>query len=301
MNSIVSYPERGDYGSSRYRGNCSGNFIKEVLGYFKPSVFVDPCEGGGTSRDVANELISEGKNIEFHGFDLHSGFNLIRDNLRERVGKSADYIFFHAPYHFIVEYSGKGKMWGDAPHKDDLSRCASYEEFLAKMRLAMQNIYDATARKGNYSVLIGDIRKNGVYTSIQADLIQLAPGELDGIVIKAQHNCVSDRRDYGNSKFIPIRHEYLINFRKSRTVFGIVDTSLAVSKRLENLADANWKAVVEYALNRLDGKAELSEIYSVIAQDAPERIAPRPNWQARVRAVLQKHFHNAERGVWAIT
>lgn len=39
MQSIVSYPERGDYGKSSYRGNCSGKLIEDlpVDDHAKPS------------------------------------------------------------------------------------------------------------------------------------------------------------------------------------------------------------------------------------------------------------------------
>lgn len=29
--SIVSYPERGTYGNNKYRGNCSGRLIKDII------------------------------------------------------------------------------------------------------------------------------------------------------------------------------------------------------------------------------------------------------------------------------
>jgi len=85
---------------------------------------------------------------------------------------------------------------GDA-HPDDLSRCGSFDEFIEKLRIALINIYEALRKHGHYSVLIGDMRKDGVYRSFQSDIIQVAPGALESVVIKAQHNCASDRRSYG--------------------------------------------------------------------------------------------------------
>ena len=85
-----------------------------------------------------------------------------------------------------------------------------------------------------------------------------------------------------------------------RVVFGMVDTSLNVSRKLEMLSRANWSAVIQTALCKLGGQAELQEIYQVIEADAPQTISKRPNWQARIRATLQSHFRNVERGVWAV-
>lgn len=164
----------------------------------------------------------------------------------------------------------------------------------------MQNIYDSLSANGAYSILIGDFKKNGEYISIQSDLLQLAPGKLDGVLIKQQFNCVSDRKAYGG-KFIRIAHEYLINLRRDRVVFGMIDTSLAVSRKLEMLSRANWNAVIQSALKKLGGTASLPEIYEAIERDAPQTVAPRPNWKARVRANLQSYFKNIERGVWALT
>ena len=45
MQSIVSYKERGPYGKSSYRGNCTGYIIKDLIEQFypksKPKKFVE--------------------------------------------------------------------------------------------------------------------------------------------------------------------------------------------------------------------------------------------------------------------
>ena len=189
-------------------------------------------------------------------------------------------------------------MGGEA-HSDDLSRCPSYEEFLVKLKAALNNIYEALAGNGRYSVLVGDVRRQGQYFSLQADLWQIAPGVGEGIIIKQQHNMVSNRRSY-TGRFIPIVHEYVLTFRKDRLLFGLLDAALQVSKRLETLSRANWRGTILNALHRLGGAASLADIYAAIERDAPDKLKPRPNWQARVRAELQKHFLPVERGVWAL-
>jgi hypothetical protein len=288
--SILTFPDRGPWGDNRYRGNCSGHIIRALLQYFKPRIYVDPAEGGGTSRDVAKLF----PDMQYYGFDLSKGFNLLRDRLIARLPREADYVFFHPPYHDIIHYSGN--MWG-TPHQDDLSRCSTKQEFIEKLQLALHNIYEAVRPGGNYSVLIGDVRRNGDYWSIQSDIIQVAPGKLDGVLVKGQHNCVSDSTEY-SGRFIPIRHEYLINMRKDRTVFAVLDQAVSSSSHLSMLSNANWRAVIERALRRLGGKATLPEIYGAVKQFASEKTVRNPHWEAKVRQTLQKHCQNVERGVW---
>ncbi len=110
---------------------------------------------------------------------------------------------------------------------------------------------------------------------------------------------MSDKIAYAG-RFVPIVHEYLLNFKKDRLVFGFLDAAVKTSQRLVALSNATWRAVVEWTLRKLGGKANLTEIYSAVAEKAQEKIKANPNWQAKVRQVLQKHASNVEWGVWAI-
>lgn len=292
ISSIISFPDRGPYGNPKWRGNTSGRVVKAFLEFFRPSLFVDPCEGGGTSRDVATEM-----GIEYVGLDLHSGFNLLRDRLIDRLPREADYVWLHPPYSDMILYSGN--VWGDKPHPDDLSRVKSHEEFMEKLQVALVNCYEAIRRGGHYSVQIGDMRRKGEYYSFQSDIIQIAPGVLEGIVIKAQHNVKSDSCQY-SGKFIPIAHEYILNFRKDGVVVGFLDNAMKSSLNLVNLSNATWKAVVRWALKELGGKASLDEIYEKVEEGAQEKAKSNPNWRPKVRQVLQMIGKNEERGVWAL-
>lgn len=53
------------------------------------------------------------------------------------MGKPSDLVLPHPPYHNIVVYSGK--VWGRVRHPDDLSRCATEEEFIEKLTIAVKN------------------------------------------------------------------------------------------------------------------------------------------------------------------
>jgi hypothetical protein len=77
------------------------------------------------------------------------------------------------------------------------------------------------------AVLIGDVRRNGLYTAIIKDVLNFPHGELRSIIIKVQHNCTSDRKQYGKMEDVPIRHEYCCVFKKPTTENGreLVPTS----------------------------------------------------------------------------
>src|SRR5271170_7370499 len=133
--------------------------------------------------------------IEAHGRDLHSGFNILKHRILEVVGEPSDLVLSHPPYHNIVVYSGN--VWGRVPHPDDLSRCVSEDEFLDKLTVALKNQRHATRAGGYYGAIIGDVRRDGGYSSYQADLIVRMPKkELRAVLIKQQFNVASNGREY---------------------------------------------------------------------------------------------------------
>lgn len=206
--SILSFPDRGPWGNSRYRGNCSGHVYKRIFEHLRPRVFTDPMVGSGTSVEVAREM-----GIEAYGLDLHSGFNILKDSILKSVGKPSDLVLSHPPYHDMIPYSGS--EWGREPHPDDLSRCGSEEEFLEKLEGAIENQRTATAPGGYYGIVIGDVRRRGQYSSYQAEAIARMPKEeLRSVLIKAQHNMVSSQVRYAPMKFPKIMHEYVVLWQR---------------------------------------------------------------------------------------
>ena len=124
MQSVISYKDRGNYGDSKYRGNCSGYVIKDLISQFypnsKPKKFIEIFSGGGTGKDVAIEL---GINNSLH-LDLNNGW----DALIDEIPSGSDFIFSHPPYWNIISYEKqRGKF-----EKNDLSNNMNYEEFIQK-------------------------------------------------------------------------------------------------------------------------------------------------------------------------
>lgn len=291
MKSIVSYEDRGKWGDSKWRGNCSGHLIVDLCNHFQPRNFVDICEGSGTSGDVCREL-----DINYTGLDLHKGFDFTKDSVLEAVGHHSDLVWSHPPYHDMIKYSGH--VWGDQRLEGDTSNCHNYEEFLEKSQLMLLNQRDATNNNGIYTTLIGDMRRKGQYYPMQSDLIKLLPSnELLSIVIKQQNNHLSSFKSY-NGKFIPILHEYLIIWkRKSKSLISV---SYDKARELKQNISMTWRNLIRIALGKLKGKDRLSNIYLEVEKIAGEKLASNKHWKAKVRQTLQQHFTSVERGVWAL-
>lgn len=294
MKSVLSFPDRGPWGDAKWRGNCSGHIQRELIEHFKPKLFVDVCEGSGTSRDVCRDI-----GIEYVGFDLH-GLNgailndFTKDYVLSKLLRPADLCFSHPPYHDIIKYSGEVYP---RVREGDTSRCLSPEEFIEKSQVMLLNQREATRNGGVYATLIGDTRRGGKFKSYQADFIKMMPeSELISVTIKEQHNCLSDGRVY-NGNFIPILHEYLLIWQKSSKSLYAIGLETATEK-MRQIA-STWRAVIRIALMKLGGTATLKLIYDEVAKAAGDMVAKNSNWQAKVRQQLQIHFTNVERGVWA--
>lgn len=288
--SILSFKDRGPWGDSRYPGNCSGRVYRDLLGSLRPRLFVDPMMGSGTSVEVAREL-----GIEAIGLDLRLGFDALTMSILEKVGRHADCVVSHPPYFDMILYQ---------QHQSDLSQSESAEDFHQKLQRVLLNQRDATSGGGVYGALIGDYRRGGQYISSQAEMIARMPkSELASVIIKVQHNCMSDRKRYGRMRFPPIRHEYLVLWEKSRVVMSALCTLAAIAKQQSEQLRGTWKAMVQTVLCSLGGKASLAAIYERMAKDAPDRIAGSQHWRAKVRQVVQLHaeFRQVERGVWALS
>jgi hypothetical protein len=204
--SVVSYPQRGPWGNSGYRGNCSGHLVKDLILRFNCKSVFDPAEGGRTVKDVVEGINRHlRKSIHYNGCDLRNGWDILTGNLPE---KQFDLVWYHPPYWDIVRYS-------DDPR--DLCNCDTLEAFESQLNTSVERLYEVIRPGGLLAVLIGDKRKAGNYYSLLRTLLMNQKiGKLKGIIIKIQNNCRSDRHNYHsqNPFLIPIRHEYCLLFQK---------------------------------------------------------------------------------------
>ena len=170
LTSFMAFPERGSGGTNKWRGNCSPEVVRAILRYVleckhyygkqtQDFTLLDPMSGSGTSQAAAQSL-----GVRSLLYDLNpapacgiGGW----DALRDEVDDSADLIFLHPPYHNLIPYSGN--MWG-TPHKDDLSRCSSYPEFVEKLNYIVQKLFMALRRDGRLPSWLGTSAPKGVST-----------------------------------------------------------------------------------------------------------------------------------------
>ena len=294
MKSVMSFPERGNYGNSNWRGNTSGYVIKELIEHFNPRLFVDACEGSGTSKDVCKEM-----GIEYVGLDLYKGQDFTKDYILTQLPRPADICFTHPPYHDMIAYSGS--VYGKEILMGDTSHCRNVEEFISKSQVMLMNQREATKEGGIYCTLIGDQRGGslgkGNFRSFQADFISMMPKEeLLSVAIKLQHNCMSDTRVY-NGSFIPIMHEYLLIWKKSsKSLFAVsFDIATEHNKRVAT----TWRNLIRIVMMKYK-TANLNLIYDEVEKVAAHLIQNNQHWKAKIRQTLQKHYNNVERGVWSL-
>lgn len=306
--SVLSFPDRGPWGASRYRGNMTGHLYRHLTQLLGARSFCDPMAGSGSGPHAVAELGVQAWGLDLNpdfptlaaraaqaGATLIGGFNILRDNLADHVGR-VDLNLSHTPYGPMVLYSGD--QWG-APHADDLSRATDLEDFLSKLQQGLMNQRDATRPGGTYGTIIGDLRKDGQYVSYQADLIARMPRELKSVLIKVQHGHTSSRTTYSRLRYPSIEHEYVLLFeRGGESVYLMLAD---ISNRLTTTLNTTWRAAIRQALTHLGGTATLQDLYAALG-DHP-RAQERTHWKAKVRQVVQLYpeFQHIDRGTYALT
>lgn len=248
---------------------------------YSQSTLLDPMSGSGTSQAAAQSL-----GVRSLLYDLNpapacgiGGW----DALRDEVDDSADLIFLHPPYHNLIPYSGN--MWG-TPHKDDLSRCSSYPEFVEKLNYIVQKLFMALRRDGRLAILVGDIRTKGSFYSMQHDLMRV--GQMEAFIVKGQYNCVSDTRSY-KKPFIPVVTEYLLLFHKQDALFFpfAVRRETTVDLRKEDIPGLTWHHLIRLTMEELSGRAKLSDLGDRLA--AHPKAKKNPHFRDRIRATAYEH------------
>ena len=296
LTSIVSYPERGEGGNNRYRGNCSPKLIEDLIGFFKPNEICDYMCGSGTTKAAADKC-----GIQSKLYDLHSGFDIMNSDIKERP----EFIFWHPPYWDIIKYSDVmykasdvQNRYGYDPRKLDLSRIPNWEQFVEAMNYAMMKQFASLEKGGRMAVLMGDIKKKGKLYSMLAEIIK--PGTLENIIIKAQHNCFSDNTQYSGS-FIPILHEYVMIVRKDTPLLVPVIVAKEIKADIRDMAGATWRDVVAAVLEECTEAVTLTYLYEQI--EPHKKAQKNKHWREKIRQTLQinpNHFHHTDRGMWVL-
>lgn len=283
--SIMSYPTRGKWGKSNYRGNCSGYVIQDLLNYYSPAKFVECFSGSGTGKEVAEDL---GITNSIH-LDLNNGWNALVDD----IPSGNDFTFSHPPYWTMIDYNKINNR--NNPH--DLSCNMSYDEFISKLNRVNEKIYSSLINGGRHAFLIGIIKKQGKCYSITKDMNWY--GDLEMPMVKVQYNTHSEKKKY-HGKFIPIEHEELLIFRK-KSIWS-VDVKITQTRtfNIKQFESATWRDLIQAALEYINKPANLQEIYNLISDS--KKTKNNLHWKEKVRQTLQLHpnFHSVSRGTWGL-
>ena len=194
---------RGEYGDARYPGNCSGELIKDLLRYFKPTHVLDPMTGSGTCKDVCAEL-----GIACHADDIRFGFDATDAESMGELGLF-DFVWIHPPY-------WRQKTYTDDAH--DLSNSPTLDDFLSRCEKLIRNCAWALVPGGKLAILMGDYsdREEGfvplVYHTkrlcFEAGLRQTCTE-----IIRFSHGASSGKKVY-KSSFIPGLHDVCLIVEK---------------------------------------------------------------------------------------
>ena len=301
---LLNFPDRGPWGDSRYRGNCSGWIHAFLLNQYKVKRLAELFAGSGTGSDVCRDF-----GIPYVGADLNPSPKrsdiLVVDAINDPVPDAfygADMLFMHPPYSQVINIPYAGYMYKDPDHslaKSDLGQMP-WKEFMNTLNKIVMKYYASIPRNGRMSILMGDVKKKGVLYSMISDIVK--PGTLEQILIKGQFNCVSSGRSYSGNTFVPITHEYLMVVRKDDGYWIGFSLPMQYGVDIRNSTSATWKDIVYAVLQKIGGEGALETIYNEVASYQRAKTYT-SDLKAKIRQTLQrspKVFQHIQKGRWAI-
>lgn len=300
---ILNFPDRGNcWGSAKWRGNTSGYVNAFLIWKYKVQKMAELFAGSGTCSDVCKDM-----GIDYIGADLNPNpvrpdiitLDAIKDDIPESF-YDADMHFMHPPYSSLIQIPYAGSMFPDPTgelSKSDLGQM-SWDEFMWNLNNIVMKVY-AAMKNGSYmSILMGDIRRNGKFYSMLTDIVK--PGEIQQIIVKKQNNYSSQNRVYQNRNYVPIVHEFVLVLKKIASY--ILSFQLPVKREMDirDSESATWADVIRAVLQKLKGKASLTEIYNEV--ESYRKASLNPHWKEKVRQTLQiyKCFTSSNRGCWEL-
>lgn len=303
--SVLSFPSRGEWGSNKWRGNNSGWIQAFLIWKYKVEHLCELFAGSGTGYDVARDM-----GIQYTGADLNPNsvrpgilnVNAITDEVPEPF-YNGDMIFMHPPYGKEIGIPYANSMYPDPT--GELSRYdlgqMPWPQFMRTLNEIVMKYYSAMDTGSRMAILMGDVRRSGSYHSMLTDICK--PGQLESIMVKMQHNCVSEGRVYGSKNFVPIVHEYIMVLKKIMPYMVNFQLPREYSCDIRNSGKGStWKDVVVAVLRNFNRPASLNEIYAEIDGHAKTKTNPN-NWQAKIRQILETSglFEHVSKGVWALS
>lgn len=298
---VLDFPDRGPWGNNRCRGNCSGWIIAYLIWRYGVKSLAELFAGGGTGSDVCRDM-----NVPYIGADLNPNpvrnniltVNAVMDEVPDQF-RDKEMLFMHPPYGAEIGIPYAGSMYMDPTGELAISDLGQmpWKDFMRTLNEVIMKYYAAMAPGSKMAVLMGDVRRNGVYYSMFNDIVM--PGTVLQTYVKMQNNCVSDGRTY-NNRFTPIQHEMMYVIEKALNAY-LINYKLPVEKEMDlrDSTSATWKDVVYAVMHKFKEDTSLEKIYHEI--EGYRKCQSNPHWKDKVRQTLQSGpFVSSKRGVWAI-
>lgn len=298
---IFDFPDRGEWGNNRYRGNTSGWVIASLIDRYDVKKLAELFSGGGTGYDVAKDM-----GIQYVGADLNPTpvrpnilcVNAITDDVPEEF-LDADLLFAHPPYSSLIQIPYSGSMYADPDgslSRYDLGQM-NWPEFMDALNKVIMKYYAAMKPNSRMAIQMGDVRRSGRCYSMLRDIVK--PGALENIIVKRQHNCVSDGRTYSKRNFYMIEHEFIYVLRKEGGYVIGFQLPKEYKVDLRNSRTATWRDVLSAVMDKLK-EASLSEIYGEI--ENYDKCKANPHYKEKVRQTLQlcNRFVPLGNGRWKV-
>ena len=153
LTSIHSVKGRGPYGDSRYRGNCSGYLIRDLLRYYQPKPVLDLMQGSGTCGDVCREL-----GLPFAEMDIKLGQDAADPASYAEIG-DVGFAWAHPPYWRMISYSSNPNC---------LSQLPTLDSFLDRMQLILRLTKSVLAPNGKIAILIRRLQRSRPLSAVTA-------------------------------------------------------------------------------------------------------------------------------------
>ena len=285
---LLSFPDRGPWGSANYRGNFSGWIPASIIVRYGCKSVSEIFAGSGTTSDLCKDL-----EIPYCGIDLNPNptrQNIVPMNILDYSQDlpnefyEADLQILHPPYPGINDIHYSNGMWIDSNGLSNMDiQEMSWENGMLAVNKAIMRGYAAMPHGAYQAVVVGDIRSHGSFHSMLTNLT--IPGEQIQVLVKAQHNTTSGRRTYSNNKFFYIEHEFIVITKKPSGYEIAFVAPRHYSLDIRDSQSATWKDLVYAVLRQIGASASLEQIYDEIK--CHKKVQGNPNWKAKVRQTLQ--------------
>lgn len=302
---VLSFPDRGPWGDSHYRGNCSGYIHAFLISQYHIKYMGEMYAGSGTGYDVCNDM-----GIAYVGADLNPNpvrkdriyvCNALTDDIPEEFSE-VDFVFQHMPYPEIgIKYAGSeySDPTGDLALQD-IGQMDFKSGMMANNKVTMK-LYNAMHPGAKMGILCGNVRRKGQYHDMMLSLA--LPGDVIQNIVKLQHNCVSNNRTYTSNNFVPIMHENLVILQKPFQKAVYVGYLLPVHKGMDirDSISATWRDVVRAVMYDMGGQVHYKDI--VHAVYGHKKAANNNHLEEKIRQILriyQKVFIPCGDGVYRL-